>query len=158
MAGVVIPEDRAAEVTPAVVNASAGAVEHLRVATVPNLARALEALKGSGRWVAGLDAGPGATEHLRDRDPDAGRAGRGGRRRWAGGEPAQALRPAAGVADARPGRFAQRRDRRRDRDLRVAAAGDGDRQHYRRRTPDVGDNAGTARGGAAIERQTIEGS
>jgi len=60
VAGVVIPEDRAAEVTPAVVNASAGAVEHLRVAAVPNLARALEALKGSGRWVAGLDAGEGS--------------------------------------------------------------------------------------------------
>jgi 23S rRNA (guanosine2251-2'-O)-methyltransferase len=61
VAGVVIPEDRAAAVTPAVVNASAGAVEHLRVAAVPNLARALEALKGSGRWVAGLDAGASAT-------------------------------------------------------------------------------------------------
>ena len=61
VAGVVIAEDRAAAVTPAVVNASAGAVEHLRVAAVPNLARALEALKGSGRWVAGLDAGAGAT-------------------------------------------------------------------------------------------------
>lgn len=61
VAGVVLPADRAAEVTPAVVNASAGAVEHLRVATVPNLARALEALKGSGRWVAGLATGPGAT-------------------------------------------------------------------------------------------------
>ncbi|MBA2598583.1 MAG: 23S rRNA (guanosine(2251)-2'-O)-methyltransferase RlmB [Chloroflexota bacterium] len=61
VAGVVLPADRAADVTPAVVNASAGAVEHLRVATVPNLARALEALKGSGRWVVGLDAGPTAT-------------------------------------------------------------------------------------------------
>jgi 23S rRNA (guanosine2251-2'-O)-methyltransferase len=61
VAGVVIPEDRAAEVTPAVVNASAGAVEHLRVAGVPNLVRALEALKRSGRWVAGLDAGASAT-------------------------------------------------------------------------------------------------
>ena len=62
IAGAVIPEDRAAEVTPAVVNASAGAVEHLPVATVPNLARAVEALKRSGRWVVGLDAGPGATD------------------------------------------------------------------------------------------------
>jgi 23S rRNA (guanosine2251-2'-O)-methyltransferase len=62
LAGVVIPADRAAAVTPAVVNASAGAVEHLRVAAVPNLARALEALKGSGRWVAGLDAGAGAAD------------------------------------------------------------------------------------------------
>src|SRR5829696_8919775 len=62
VAGVVIPEDRAAAVTPAVVNASAGAVEHLRVAPVPNLVRALEALKGSGRWVAGLDAGASAKD------------------------------------------------------------------------------------------------
>ena len=61
VAGVVIPADRAAAVTPAVVNASAGAVEHLRVAAVPNLTRALEALQGSGRWVAGLDGGSGAS-------------------------------------------------------------------------------------------------
>lgn len=62
VAGVVIPQDRAVDVTPAVVNASAGAVEHLRVATVPNLARALETLKRSGRWVVGLDAGEGAQD------------------------------------------------------------------------------------------------
>jgi len=60
VAGVVIPQDRAAAVTPAVVNASAGAVEHLRVVAVPNLTRALESLKGSGRWVVGLDAGASA--------------------------------------------------------------------------------------------------
>ena len=62
VAGVVIASDRAADVTPAVVNASAGAVEHLRIATVPNLARALEALKKSGRWVVGLDGGPGSAD------------------------------------------------------------------------------------------------
>jgi 23S rRNA (guanosine2251-2'-O)-methyltransferase len=60
--GAVIPQDRAAVVTPAVVNASAGAIEHLRVAQVPNLVRALEELKRGGRWIAGLDAGPNATE------------------------------------------------------------------------------------------------
>ncbi|MCA9879446.1 MAG: 23S rRNA (guanosine(2251)-2'-O)-methyltransferase RlmB [Thermomicrobiales bacterium] len=60
VAGVILPQNRAAEVTPAVVNASAGAVEHLRVATVPSLAHALQELKGSGRWVVGLDGGPGA--------------------------------------------------------------------------------------------------
>ena len=58
--GIVMAHDRSAEVTPAVVNASAGAVEHLRIAQVPNLPRAIEALKGSGRWVVGLDDGPGA--------------------------------------------------------------------------------------------------
>lgn len=62
VAGVVIATNRATEVTPAVVNASAGAVEHLRVATVPNLTRALEAMKTGGRWVVGLDAGPGSSD------------------------------------------------------------------------------------------------
>lgn len=62
VAGIVIPRNRAVDVTPAVVNASAGAVEHLRVAMVPNLSRSLEALKRSGRWVAGLDAGPDAQD------------------------------------------------------------------------------------------------
>jgi 23S rRNA (guanosine2251-2'-O)-methyltransferase len=62
VAGIVLPQDRAVDITPAVVKASAGAVEHLRIATVPNLARALETLKRNGRWVAGLDAGPGATD------------------------------------------------------------------------------------------------
>jgi 23S rRNA (guanosine2251-2'-O)-methyltransferase len=60
VAGVVIATDRAAEITPAVVNASAGAVEHVRVATVPNLARAIDTMKSGGRWVVGLDAGPGS--------------------------------------------------------------------------------------------------
>lgn len=52
--GVLIPEHRAVGVTPAVSNASAGAVEHLRVARVTNLARALGQLKSSGVWVYGL--------------------------------------------------------------------------------------------------------
>ncbi|MDQ3695869.1 MAG: 23S rRNA (guanosine(2251)-2'-O)-methyltransferase RlmB [Chloroflexota bacterium] len=60
--GVVMPHDRSAEVTPAVVNASAGAVEHLRIAQVPNLARSIEALKSRGRWVVGLADGPAATD------------------------------------------------------------------------------------------------
>jgi 23S rRNA (guanosine2251-2'-O)-methyltransferase len=55
VAGVVIPQNRAVAVTPAVVNASAGAVELLRVALVPNLARSLDALKKGGRWIVGLE-------------------------------------------------------------------------------------------------------
>jgi 23S rRNA (guanosine2251-2'-O)-methyltransferase len=51
---VLIPEHRAVGVTPAVSNASAGAVEHLRVARVTNLARSLGQLKSSGVWVYGL--------------------------------------------------------------------------------------------------------
>lgn len=58
--GVVIPDRRAVGVTPAVVSASAGASEHIRVAQVTNLVRALETLKAAGVWVVGLDAGPGS--------------------------------------------------------------------------------------------------
>jgi 23S rRNA (guanosine2251-2'-O)-methyltransferase len=52
--GVLLPEHRAVGVTPAVSNASAGAVEHLLVARVTNLARALKELKDHGVWVYGL--------------------------------------------------------------------------------------------------------
>jgi 23S rRNA (guanosine2251-2'-O)-methyltransferase len=52
--GVIIPEHRAVAVTPAVSNASAGAVEHLSVARVTNLARTLRELKAGGVWVYGL--------------------------------------------------------------------------------------------------------
>ncbi|HEV8324714.1 MAG TPA: 23S rRNA (guanosine(2251)-2'-O)-methyltransferase RlmB [Myxococcota bacterium] len=50
--GAVIPKDRAAPVTPAAIKASAGALEHLPVAQVTNLRRALDALKEAGLWVA----------------------------------------------------------------------------------------------------------
>ncbi|MGQ9611442.1 23S rRNA (guanosine(2251)-2'-O)-methyltransferase RlmB [Chloroflexus sp.] len=53
--GVVIPGRRAAEITPAVVNASSGAVEHLRVAMVTNLNQTIEELQRAGIWVAGLE-------------------------------------------------------------------------------------------------------
>lgn len=53
--GVVIPERRAATVTPAVCRASAGAVEHLRVACVRNLADFLADAKERGCWVYGAD-------------------------------------------------------------------------------------------------------
>ena len=56
-AGVVIPERRSAEVTPAVCKASAGAVEHLPVARVRNLADWLGAAKEAAAWVYGADAG-----------------------------------------------------------------------------------------------------
>ncbi len=58
VAGVVMPNNRAVEVTPAVVNASAGAVEHLLMARVPNLARAAASLKERGWWIVGLHSGP----------------------------------------------------------------------------------------------------
>lgn len=60
VAGVVLPERRAAGITPAAVNASAGAVEHIPVALVINLIQALEKLKAAGVWVVGLDSSAGA--------------------------------------------------------------------------------------------------
>ena len=67
--GVVIAQNRAASITPAVVNASSGATEHLRIARVTNITRALEELKGMGVWVVGLedelDAQDYATADLR---------------------------------------------------------------------------------------------
>jgi 23S rRNA (guanosine2251-2'-O)-methyltransferase len=52
--GVVIPLARTVGVTPAVVNASSGASEHLLVAQA-NLHQAIDALKESGAWVIGLE-------------------------------------------------------------------------------------------------------
>lgn len=54
--GVVIPRRRAAAVTPAVVKASAGAIEFVPVARVGNLAVTIDALKEKGIWVVGADA------------------------------------------------------------------------------------------------------
>lgn len=53
--GVLLTERRAAPLSPAAVKASAGAAEHLRIARVVNLVRALEELKQQNLWVIGLD-------------------------------------------------------------------------------------------------------
>jgi 23S rRNA (guanosine2251-2'-O)-methyltransferase len=53
--GVVIAERRAAGLTDAVARAAAGALEHLPVARVPNLARAMAEVKEAGYWLVGLD-------------------------------------------------------------------------------------------------------
>jgi 23S rRNA (guanosine2251-2'-O)-methyltransferase len=55
MDGVILPERRAASVTPAVVKVSAGAAEHVRIARVTNTVRALEAMKRQNIWCVGLD-------------------------------------------------------------------------------------------------------
>jgi 23S rRNA (guanosine2251-2'-O)-methyltransferase len=55
--GIVIPRDRAAGVTPAVIKASAGAAGHVPVARVVNIIQAIEFLKENGFWVYGTDAG-----------------------------------------------------------------------------------------------------
>jgi len=55
-AGVVIPDRRAAGITPAACKASAGAVEHLAVARVRNLADWLAAAKERGAWIYGASS------------------------------------------------------------------------------------------------------
>ena len=61
--GVVIPEDRACGITPAAVRASAGGAEHIKVAHVVNLPRAMESLKKAGVWLSGLDWGDDAKNY-----------------------------------------------------------------------------------------------
>lgn len=55
--GIFLPLRHATGVTPAVVNASSGASEHLLIASA-NLAQSLEELKKAGLWVIGLDGSP----------------------------------------------------------------------------------------------------
>jgi 23S rRNA (guanosine2251-2'-O)-methyltransferase len=53
--GVVLPEHRSAPLSPAAVKASAGAVEHLRLAQVGGIAGALVEIKRAGIWCVALD-------------------------------------------------------------------------------------------------------
>lgn len=64
--GVVVPQDRAADVTPSAAKAAAGAFEHCLIAKVVNLARAVADLKEQGIWTVAL-AGEGP-ETLSDID------------------------------------------------------------------------------------------
>jgi 23S rRNA (guanosine2251-2'-O)-methyltransferase len=56
VSGIIIQRKRAVDITPAVVHASAGAVEHLKVTQVTNLVNVIEKLKAHDVWVAGLEA------------------------------------------------------------------------------------------------------
>ena len=53
---VIVPRDRAAQLTPAARKVAAGAAETTPVVTVTNLARTLRLLKDAGLWVVGADA------------------------------------------------------------------------------------------------------
>lgn len=55
--GVVIPKRRAVGLTSTVAKASAGAVEHMRVAKVTNLSQTIDELKELGLWIYGADMG-----------------------------------------------------------------------------------------------------
>src|SRR3989440_4286202 len=78
--GVVLPAHGSARVTPAVCRASAGAVEHLPVAVVTNLARDLADMKGAALWAYAAAGGAGAPAG------EAGPAGGGRVGVGAGGE------------------------------------------------------------------------
>lgn len=54
--GVILPRDRAAQPTPSVMKASAGALHYTPVAQVVNLARTLDELKARGLWIYGADS------------------------------------------------------------------------------------------------------
>lgn len=71
--GVVVPAHGSAIVTPAVARASAGAVEHLPIAVVTNLARYLEEVKGADLWVYGA-AGDSAARPMWQTDLSGGLA------------------------------------------------------------------------------------
>ena len=71
--GVVVPAHGSAVVTPAVARASAGAIEHLPVAVVKNLARYLEEVKGNDLWIYGA-AGDDGTTSMWDTDLSGGLA------------------------------------------------------------------------------------
>jgi 23S rRNA (guanosine2251-2'-O)-methyltransferase len=58
--GVVIQERRAAGVSPATVNTSAGAAEHMLIAQVTNLAQEMDRLKSRDLWIMGLEDESGA--------------------------------------------------------------------------------------------------
>ena len=70
--GVIVPAHGSAVVTAAVARASAGAIEHLPIAVVTNLARYLEEVKGPDLWVYGA-AGEG-TSSMWDTDLSGGTA------------------------------------------------------------------------------------
>jgi len=55
--GIIIPKRRAVGLTPVVVKCSAGAVEHMAVARVTNLATTLKELKEAGIWIFAAEAG-----------------------------------------------------------------------------------------------------
>jgi 23S rRNA (guanosine2251-2'-O)-methyltransferase len=89
--GVVIPERRSAEVTPAVCKASAGAVEHLRIARVRNVADFLIDARRAGCWSYGASAPAPAPVRADSREEgrvgQAGRVGRGEGSGASGGAP-----------------------------------------------------------------------
>ena len=55
--GIIIPKRRAVGLTPAVTKSSAGAIEHMAIAKVSNIAQTIEELKEKGLWIFSAEAG-----------------------------------------------------------------------------------------------------
>jgi 23S rRNA (guanosine2251-2'-O)-methyltransferase len=64
--GVIIPEHRSAGLTETVSTVAAGALEHMKVSRVVNLARTMEELKERGVWMVGAEGGSKAPWHAFD--------------------------------------------------------------------------------------------
>ena len=60
MHGIIMPQAKAAGVTPAVVHASVGATEHIRIAQM-NLSQAIDILHDEGLWIIGMEGGEGSS-------------------------------------------------------------------------------------------------
>ncbi|AQL56860.1 23S rRNA (guanosine(2251)-2'-O)-methyltransferase RlmB [Abyssicoccus albus] len=69
MSGFIIPERRSVQVNETVVKTSTGAIEHIDIARVTNLAKAIDTLKKEGFWIVGTDAS--ATDDFRNMPSDA---------------------------------------------------------------------------------------
>ena len=116
-AGVVIPDRRAVEVTAVACKASAGAVEHLDIAHVRNLADWLGEAKAANFWIWGADAeaDPGTLGCRPNRSHGAGPGRRG---QWNPAPSRLCLRRTSRISQARRDRVAERLSRRRRAPLR----------------------------------------
>lgn len=52
---IIIPKDRAVQITPVVVKTSAGAIQNIKIVTVTNLNNTIKDLKKDGYWIVGTD-------------------------------------------------------------------------------------------------------
>jgi 23S rRNA (guanosine2251-2'-O)-methyltransferase len=53
--GIIIPRDRSVSVNPTVIKVSTGAIAHMKIARVTNIAQTIEELKKNGFWIVGTD-------------------------------------------------------------------------------------------------------
>ena len=114
--GVILPERRSAPVTATVAKTSAGASEHVRIARVTNLVRALEQMKQKHVWVLGLDErGTPGLHRIRLQERLRSGAGAGGRGAARSGE--EDVRSSAADSDGGAGFVSQCIGCRSDRDV-----------------------------------------